>query len=63
MMSYNVALETVVYSKDGSGHSSVTHAVLPFNAKDDADNYIRTYDRTESPDMWVSILRTATRLY
>lgn len=62
-MSYNVAVETVVYSTSTGAPSSVFHVIMPFNAKEDADNYIRTYERHERPSSSVNILRTATRLY
>lgn len=62
-MTFNIALETVVAISNSYGNAvSVAHAVLEFNTRDDADQYILNYDRNERTND-AFITRTATRLY
>lgn len=64
-MSFDVALETIVITDKAGGEKncSVTHVILPFGFKSDADNFIQNYDAFERPKDFISIYRTATRLY
>ncbi len=62
-MTYNVALETIATVNSVNGSSvSVAHTILEFENISGADYYILHYDRNEKSG-YVTITRTATRLY